>query len=230
MLDLLQDESVERVAGAQFSTSGNDLALLVFTGRRVLLYHLNWNRVEKIEQIPFEAIMQVKPTSVRKFEVAQSIQVTLVTAGKKQDLKLYCQRADFLLLLAAEFSNRIGKTSGLSRAELCLTCLQPLQGDYCSRCATKLAADRQAMWLSILFPGLGQLRNGELQKGLVFAVLTIIFLLIGYIGIRGWFFEGADLTLKQKWNIGILVATAPIWYIANIYDAYHSSIRGRKPQ
>jgi predicted RNA-binding Zn-ribbon protein involved in translation (DUF1610 family) len=63
MLDLLQDESVERVAGAQFSTSGNDLALLVFTGRRVLLYHLNWNRVAKIEQIPFEAIMQVKPTS-----------------------------------------------------------------------------------------------------------------------------------------------------------------------
>lgn len=230
MLEMLPDESVERVALAQHSQSANDLALLVFTGRRLLLYYINWNRVSKIEQIPFEAILQVKPPSGRSLKVIQSMQVTLVISGRNQELKFYFQKADFLLLLTAEFSNRIGKASGLSHAILCLTCRQPLQDDYCAACATKLTPDRKAMWLSLLFPGLGQMRNGELQKGLVFSILAVVFLLVGYIGIKGWFFEGADLTIKQKFNIGALIAMAPIWYVANIMDAYRSSIRGRKPQ
>jgi hypothetical protein len=163
-------------------------------------------------------------------EIVQSMQVTMMVEGKNQEFKYYYPKTDFLQLLSAEFSGRIGKASGLSHAILCLTCRQPLQGDYCGTCATKLTSDRQAMWLSFLFPGLGQMRNGELQKGLMFAILAVVFLLVGYVGIKGWLFEGADLTLKQKFNVGALVVMAPIWYVANIIDAYRSSIRGRKPQ
>ena len=230
MLDLLQDERVERVALVQHSQSAQDIVLLVFTGRRLLLYYLNWNKVARIEQFPFEAITNVKPPSRRMLEVVQNMQVTMMVEGKTQELKYYYPKADFLQLLCEEFSGRIGKGSGLPHAILCLTCRQPLQGEYCATCATKLTPDRQAMWLSFLFPGLGQMKNGELQKGLVFAILAVVFLLVGYVGIKGWFFEGADLTLKQKFNVGALVVMAPIWYVANIIDAYRSSIRGRKPQ
>lgn len=230
MLGLLPDESVERVALAQHSPSAQDIVLLVFTGRRMLLYYLSWNKVARIEQYPFEAITNVKPPSGRILEMFQSMQVSMMVEGKTRELKYYHPKADFLQFLSEEFSGRIGKRSGLPHAILCLTCRQPLQGEYCVTCATKLTPDQQAMWLSFLFPGLGQLRNGELQKGLVFAILAVVFLLVGYVGIKGWFFEGADLTLKQKFNLAVLVISAPIWYVANIMDAYRSSIRGRKPQ
>ncbi|HBA86805.1 MAG TPA: hypothetical protein DCZ75_02125 [Geobacter sp.] len=68
-----------------------------------------------------------------------------------------------------------------------------------------------------------------MQKGLAFAIFSVIFLLAGYLGIKGWFFEGADLTLKQKYNVAVLVLMAPACYIANVVDAYKSSIKGRKP-
>jgi hypothetical protein len=230
MLDLLPNESVERVALAQHSQSAQDIVLLVFTGRRLLFYYLSWNKVAKIEQFPFEAIRNVKPPSGRMLEVVQSMQVAMMVEGKIREFKYYYPKADFLQLLCEEFSGRIGKGSGLPPAILCLTCRQPLQGEYCATCATKLAPDRQAMWLSFLFPGLGQMKNGELQKGLVFAIMAVFFLLAGYVGIKGWFFEGADLTLKQKFNLAVLVTMAPIWYVTNIIDAYRSSIRGRKLQ
>jgi Ca2+/Na+ antiporter len=229
MLELLQDESVEKVALAQHGQSAQNMVLLIFTSRRLLLYYLSWDKVAKIEQCPFEAITNVKPPSGRMLEILQSMQVAIMDGGKSRELKYYFPKADFLRLLCKEFSERIGKVSGLPFAELCLTCRQPLQGEYCATCATKLTPDRQAMWLSLLFPGLGQLRNGELQKGLVFAVMTTILLLFGYVAIKGWFFEGADLSHKEKFQISVIVIMAPIWYVANIVDAYRSSIRGRKP-
>lgn len=230
MLALLPDEHVERVALAQNSQSAQDIVLLIFTDKRLLLYSVSWNRVSKIEQYPFEAISKVTPPSGGMFTLVQSMQVSMIIEGKSQELKYYYQKADFLQLLCNEFTQRIGKISGLPYAKLCMTCQKPLQDDYCATCSTKQAPNLQSMWLSFLFPGLGQLRNGELQKGLFFIVLTVFSLLVGYLGIKGWFFEGADLTLKQKFNVSVMIAMAPIWYAANIVDAYRSSIRGRKPQ
>lgn len=228
MLDLLPGERVEKVALAQHSQSANEVVLLIFTGRRLLLYDLSWNKVTQIQQLPYESITKVVPPG-RAVAVMQQMQVVLTVEGKKQELDYYHQRADFLQLLCGEFSARMGRQSGLAYALLCLTCRQPLQGEYCATCATKLAPDRQAMWLSILFPGLGQIRNGQIQKGLAFCTLTVTFLLLGYVGINGWFFEGADLDLKQKFNLAVLVIMAPAWYITNVVDAYRTSIKGRKP-
>lgn len=230
MLELLPTERVERIALAQHSQSAQDIVLLLFMSKRLLLYYLSWNRVVKIEQYPFEAITKVTPPSGGILTIVQNMQVTVIVDGISQELKYYNQKADFLLLLCNEFRQRIGKTSGLPYGKLCLTCRQPLQGDYCARCSTKLAPDLRAMWLSLLFPGLGQLRNGELQKGLVYIILTVFSLLVAYMGIKGWLFEGADLTPTQKINVSVMIAMAPIWYVFNIIDAYRSSTRGRKTQ
>lgn len=230
MLALLPDEHVERVALAQNSQSAQDIVLLIFTDKRLMLYYVSWNRVSKIEQYPFEAISKVTPPSGGMFKLVQSMQVSVIIEGKSQELTYYYQKTDFLQLLCNEFSKRIGKASRLPYARLCLTCRKPLYGEYCATCATRQAPNLQAMWLSFFFPGLGQLRNGELQKGLLFIVFTVISLLVGYLGIKGWLFEGADLTLKQKFNVSVMIVLAPIWYVVNIVDAYRSSIRGRKPQ
>lgn len=228
-LPLQPDERVERVALAQQSTSNQDLALMVFTSKRLLLYSLSWNKVAKIEQIPYLAVTRVVPPSRGNLEVLSALQVILMVEGKERTLKLYFQKTDFLQMIGEEFQRRIGTGSSLCYALLCLSCLEPLQGGYCVRCATKLAPDRLSMWLSLLFPGLGQLRNGELQKGLVFIVFGVFALLLSYVGLKGWFVEGADLNLKDKFHIVTLVVMAPLWYVANAVDAYRSSIRGRKP-
>jgi hypothetical protein len=229
MIDLLLGEQMERVALAQRGTSAYDLALLIFTDKRLLVYQLNWNRVTNIEQVPFEAIMQTKLPAGRPLELVQRMEVMITVNGKHQPLTYYYFKADFLRLLCQEFEQRKGKVSGLPYTRLCLTCRQPLQDTYCVTCATRLAPNRQALWLSLLFPGLGQLRNGELQKGLVFIVMAVVFLMVGYLGIKGWFFEGADLSIRDKFNLSALMVLAPICYVANIVDAYRSSIRGRKP-
>ena len=229
MLDLLPGEGVEKVALAQHSQSANEVVLLFFTGKRLLLYDLSWNKVTQIRQLPYESITGVIPPR-RAIAVMQQMQVMLTVEGKKQELAYYHQRADFLQLLCCEFSTRMGRRSGLPYALLCLTCRQPLQGEYCATCATKLAPDRKAMWLSILFPGLGQIRNGQIQKGLTFCTITVVFLLLGYVGISRWLFEGADLDLKQKFNLAVLVLMAPVWYGANVADAYRTSVKGRKIQ
>lgn len=229
MLTLLPDEQVERVALSQYGESGQSLVLLVFTDRRLLLHYLNWNKIASIEQVPYEAITTVKPPSGGSLGLVQTMRVEAMAEGQKQELRYFYYKADFLKLLAEEFTRRIGRVSGLPYTTLCLTCRQPLHGEYCSTCATKLTPDRHAMWLSLLFPGLGQIRNGELQKGLAFAIMSVICLLVGYLGIKGWLFEGADLSLKEKYNLVVLVIMAPLCYIANVVDAYRSSIKGRKP-
>lgn len=188
MLEMLPDESVERVALAQHSQSANDLALLVFTGRRLLLYYINWNRVSKIEQIPFEAILQVKPPSGRSLKVIQSMQVTLVISGRNQELKFYFQKADFLLLLTAEFSNRIGKASGLSHAILCLTCRQPLQDDYCAACATKLRIARQC-GCRFCSPALVKCEMESFRKDLCSPFWRLSFCLLDISGSKGGFLK-----------------------------------------
>lgn len=229
MLTLLPDEVVERVALAQHKESAQELTLLLFTNKRLLLYFLRWNKVAKIEQCSYEAIAEVLPPVARMLTVMQSMQVKLIAGGEERTLKYFHPKVDFLELLSAEFSQRRGRASSASWATLCLTCRQPLQGDFCSICATTLAPDWRAMWLSLLFPGLGQLKNGELQKGLIYIILTVVCLMCSYLGIKGWFFEGADLNLKQKYDVVILTFMTPFWYVSNVVDAYRSSIRGRKP-
>lgn len=229
MLDLVPEEQVERVALAQQGQSAQTLLLLVFTDKRLLQYSCSWEKFNKIEQYPYQSITKVTHPSTRLLGLVKYIAVSVLIEGRALELAYYSPHASFLQLLSEEFSARIGRASEFAYATLCLTCRKPLQGDYCTACATKLGPNPQAMWLSLAFPGLGQLRNGELQKGLLFIILTVTSLVSGYLGIRGWFFEGADVTLQQKINLTVLMILAPIWYAANVVDAFKSSMRGRRP-
>lgn len=229
MLDLLPGEKVEKVALVQRGQSAENLSLLVFTLERLLICEMSWNKIARMRQVPYHAITGVSVTAPRSLSVLRQLKVSLTIDGKVQELELFHQKAEYLTLLAGEFTGCMGRNSGHVCAELCLTCKRPLQGQYCATCATKLAPDPLAMWLSLLFPGLGQLRNGELQKGLTFMVLTALTLLLAFVGIRGWFFEAADLTTAQKMKLSLLIMMAPIWYLGNVMDAYKGSIKGRKP-
>ncbi len=229
-LVLQPGEQVERIAYAQQKTSALDVYLLVFTTKRLLLYSLSWGNVARIEQFPFESIRTVEPPKKDFFTAKPFVQATLTAGGEKRDCKFYHFKEDYLRLLGEEFSRRISKASGVPHAVLCLSCLQPMQGDYCLHCASKLTPDWAPVLLSLLFPGLGQLRNGEMQKGLAYVIFAAIISLIGYIYIKGWLFEGADLTLREKGHIVYLGIVAPVLYVSNVIDAYRSGIRARKRQ
>jgi hypothetical protein len=229
-LVLQPGEQAECIAFAQQKTSALDVFLVVFTTKRLLLYSLSWGNVARIEQFPLEAIRAIEPPKKDFFTSKPFVQVTLTAGGEKRDLKFFHFKEDYLHLLGEEFSRRIGKSSGVPYAVICLSCLQPMLGDYCLHCASKLTPDWTSVLLSLLFPGLGQLRNGEMKKGLVYVVLATIISLVGYVSIKGWFFEGADVTLKDKALIMRLGIIAPVLYVSNVIDAYRSSVRTRKKQ
>jgi Ca2+/Na+ antiporter len=229
-LVLQPGEQVERIAYAQQKTSALDVFLLVFTTKRFLLYSLSWGKVARIEQFPLESIRNIQPPKKDFLTSKPVVQVALMVDGVKRDFKFYHFKQDYLNLLGEEFSRRIGKASGVPHGVLCLSCLQPMQGDYCLHCASKLTPDWTPVLLSLLFPGLGQLRNGEMQKGLVYVILATIMSLVGYIYLKGWFFEGADITMKEKAFIFRMGIIAPILYVSNVIDAYRSGIRARKRQ
>ncbi len=203
--------------------------LVVFTTKRLLLYSLDWNTVRRIEQYSYESIREVREPTRGFFDARPQLRVDLMVEGMQRTLVLTYFQKEYLQLLGKEFSRHIGRSSGERHAVLCLTCLQPMRGDYCLHCASKLMPDWKPVWLSVLFPGLGQLKNGEMVKGLVYVVVATMLLLIGTISIRGWFFEGADLSVFDKAHVLYYVGiTAPALYIANIVDAYRSSVRARK--
>ena len=229
-LVLQPGEQVERIAFAQQKKSALDVFLLVFTTKRLLLYSLSWGKVARIEQFPFESIRTIEPPKKDFFTSKPFVQVTLMVDGEKRDFRFFHFKEDYLRLLGEEFSQRIGKASDVPHAVLCLSCMEPMQGDYCLHCASKLAPDWTSVLLSLLFPGLGQLRNGEMQKGLVYVVLATIISLIGYLSIKAWFFEGADITMRDKGHIIYLGILAPILYVSNAIDAYRSGVRARKRQ
>ena len=229
-LVLQPGEQAERIALTQGKQSALEGVLLVFTTKRLLLYSLSWGKVSRIEQFPFESIRTIVPLKKDFFTSKPFVQVALTAGGAKRDVRFYHFKEDYLRLLGEEFSQRIGKASGVPHAVLCLSCLQPMQGDYCLHCASKLTPEWTPVLLSLLFPGLGQLRNGEMQKGLVYVILATVISLIGYLSIKGWFFEGADVTLKDKAIILRLGIIAPILYVSNVIDAYRSGIRARKRQ
>jgi len=229
-LVLQPGEQAARIAFAQQKNSAMDTFLLVFTTKRLLLYSLSWGNVTRIEQFPFEAIRTIEPPKKDFFTAKPFLKVTLMAGGDKRDCKFYHFKEDYLRLLGEEFSRRIGKTSGVPHAVLCMSCLQPMQGDYCLHCASKLTPDWMPVLLSLLFPGLGQLRNGQMQKGLLYVILATVISLVGYIYIKGWFFEGADVTMKDKSIIFRLGIIAPVLYVANVIDAYRFGIRARKRQ
>jgi sugar lactone lactonase YvrE len=229
-LVLQPGEQVDRIAYAQQKTSVMDVFLLVFTTKRLLLYSLSWGKVTRIEQFPFESIRSIKPPKKDFLTSKPLVQITLMVNGENRDFKFYHFKEDYLRLLGEEFSRRIGKASGVPHGVLCLSCLQPMQSDSCLHCASKLTPDWTPVLLSLLFPGLGQLRNGEMQKGLVYVVLATVISLIGYIYIKGWFFEGADVTMNDKAIIMRLGIIAPFLYVSNVIDAYRSGVRARKRQ
>jgi hypothetical protein len=228
-LVLLSEEQAEKIALAQHNKTAQDVVLLIFTTRRLLLYFLSWGKISKIEQLPFASIIRDVQPPIKSFiDGKPCLRVSIMIDGEKRDFTFYHLSEDFLRQLQEEFSTRVGKQSGIQHANLCLTCLQPMQGDYCLTCASQLTADWKPVWLSLLFPGLGQLRNGEMQKGLVYVIMATLVLLIEYVGIKGWFFEGAELTFKQKANLVKLLMIGLVLYISNVIDAYRSSIRAKK--
>jgi TM2 domain-containing membrane protein YozV len=60
---------------------------------------------------------------------------------------------------------------------------------------------------SIVFPGLGQIYNGQIGKGIVFVIIGVIFL--------------AAILAVTRPDIGLILY--PIFWAYNIYDAYSTA-------
>ncbi|MDV0443492.1 DUF5683 domain-containing protein [Methanorbis rubei] len=64
-----------------------------------------------------------------------------------------------------------------------------------------------ALILSFFIPGLGQVYNGQILKGIGYFILTVILAFLSVI------------------TLGLLFIVYFIWWIWNIYDAYHTAVK-----
>ncbi|MGA1975368.1 MAG: zinc-ribbon domain-containing protein [Conexivisphaerales archaeon] len=88
-------------------------------------------------------------------------------------------------------------------AEICPKCGVRVMGQL--RVAEPLKNPGIAAVLSFFFPGLGQIYNGQIGKGIAFILVGIVCVVLVIV------------------LIGFLLV--PLWWIYNIYDAYKSAQR-----
>ncbi len=76
---------------------------------------------------------------------------------------------------------------------------------------------------SLMFPGLGQLYNGEYEKGVAFAIIALVLLLPAVNGIVNMLFSahGTPAAAWQAWLGWISLVLLLILWAAGVYDAWH---------
>ena len=104
----------------------------------------------------------------------------------------------------------------MAKTKYCSNCGKKIdaKAEICPKCGVRVAEPKEkgvkevkssglAAVLSVLLPGLGQIYNGQIGKGILFMVLLVVFALMVFIII----------------GIPLLIA----FWIYNIYDAYDTA-------
>ena len=107
--------------------------------------------------------------------------------------------------MVQNFCPSCGSQLQFSEAEICPDCGVRIKVPATASTSTNLKEPFLAAILSFLIPGLGQIYNGEVEKGIGYFLVSFVCGLLIFV------------------LIGIILL--PIWYIYVIYEAYMSAVR-----
>lgn len=102
----------------------------------------------------------------------------------------------------------------------CRNCGCEIDKEYvtCSTCGAQIITNKRDPKIAAvisLIPGIGQIYNGEMIKGISFIILDIIFVITTIIMI------GLSIVFPTLWRFTfIAVLMGFLFWIINIYDAY----------
>lgn len=169
---LTPGERVEVCTAAWLQPTRKQAALLMFTNRRVLVcdYTVNNAGIRQFDYGSLAAgtIKALKPSAYLPFTY---FGLSLSTeSGAASTLSLYNCDESLLGRIKQYLETRSTTEESVADAVLCDTCYQPLQGAHCPRCPER-KRNRTPAFLSLLFPGLGQLYNRELWNGAIYGAV-----------------------------------------------------------
>lgn len=165
---LTPGEHVEVCTAAWLQPTRKQTALLLFTNRRVLVWDYTVNRTG-IRQFDYGSltagtIKTLKPSAYLPFTY---FGLSLATeSGAALTLNLYNCDETLLGRIKQYLETRDTIGEAVADTVLCDTCYQPLKGAHCNRCPER-QPNRTPAFLSLLYPGLGQLYNRELWNGAI---------------------------------------------------------------
>lgn len=139
---------------------------VILTDRRILLIQISArNKVLQLKS-------QIRYTAIARFARATLGYLGIVTRDKKTHYLMGVPRKDRKALrqrIAARMEAVRSQAPVSGRENLCPHCGQRVIGlpDRCSRCAKGFKSGAKAGWLSLVFPGLGDLYLGHRLLGLV---------------------------------------------------------------
>lgn len=170
----------------------------VLTDRRLLLFQVNSRRKPKtfIKQYRLDAIQKVS------FGMGRSLKVTGADGKTSAFARLPGKDGKRLAQLLQE-SIRPGAGVRAGKENLCPSCYHPVQGipDTCPGCSQPFKSPRKAGFLSLLFPGLGDLYLGhvgfavlELTGGAILWMMVMLGLMAPSPGVQPLSALGAFMT------------------------------------
>ncbi|OGU17413.1 MAG: hypothetical protein A2076_04535 [Geobacteraceae bacterium GWC2_53_11] len=169
---LTPGERVEVCTAAWLQPTRKQAALLLFTNRRVLVcdYTVNNAGIRQLDygSLAARTIKTLKPSAYLPFTY---FGLSLATeSGTASILSLYNCDESLLGRIKQYLETRSTTEESVADAVLCDTCYQPLQGAHCT-CCPERKRNRTPVFLSLLFPGLGQFYNRELWNGAVYSAV-----------------------------------------------------------
>lgn len=167
---LAPGECVEVCTAGWLQPTRKQPALVLFTNRRMLVCDCTVNRAG-IRQLDYGALAAVTFKTIKPSVYLPFTYYGLslgAGSGATSILNLY--NCDEILLRRIEhyLETRERTAESVANSVLCDTCLQPLQGAHCIRCHER-NRNRTPLFLSLLFPGLGQFYNRQLLHGTVYS-------------------------------------------------------------
>ncbi|MCK5237373.1 MAG: hypothetical protein KAR06_10335 [Deltaproteobacteria bacterium] len=171
-----------------------------------------------------------------RLEEARSDKAKFESIASKVKYGLFALLPLLLIALALERlkkTNTAAEETPAPKSMACPKCFNQIDRitGNCPQCtrAPSITTEDQKKWaapvLSILYPGLGQLKNGELRKGLVYiSMFTLSLLPVGMM-VHSYYNELAEVgTYYMKYSIMLLSFT----WAASILDALRQSYWPRK--
>ena len=216
-------------------------ALLIFTDRRMIVLRtgpLGFG-LKGIESVGYGSIKEISKEAPRPIKrissLTQRLQNMFIqplfidftdSLGNDGVRSFNVQVTSLADAAVDEFSER--KEGGerlMEGAEsICRKCLKPISTEdgRCAACVTGGDPARTAMFLSMLYPGLGQFKNDELGKGLTFLLTFSLFFFFAAYGLV--LYLGGKTEMDHGAMVGILssaVTAFTIWLVS-VYDANKS--------
>ncbi len=207
-----------------WGSTAQKMGLMILTTDRLFIFsfdHLE-GQLQRIQEISYAAINDVKykPMFLNNLNLKKfNFQFNLKGLTEPVQLRMQDGLTAKQILNFLEENKLKTLSSGLYFQDRCKTCFKGFeQGSSCSQCRNQQTfSPLTAALLSAIVPGTGQIRNGQMQKALIY---MLVFVLSGYLfgaQLIAYISGSAQIDTMDFIKSGVYLAL--VWIVA-VIDAY----------